>query len=236
MRSTRPRREIQQQQTDERRVKQQRIETKISEDLTSEDVKCSWRGRYELGPVLSTPQLAPADLSRVPPTDELASKGVHSKRKSAIAIIMVTLGIITDPHELYACVPDAGFSAEGIKNSKSRQHRRAKGMYLAISTKIAELLCPSDPNLCQSLLAAGAKNYLISGVAKQNDLKKNVIALSLHGARDVSLVASSLISSSFTIKEASHLIKESTAKALENGSAVPHTRATMGRDRSATLR
>jgi hypothetical protein len=46
-----------------------------------------------------------------------------------------------------------------------------------------------------------------------------MIAMLLHGARDISLVASSLIASSFTDKEASQLIKESTEKSLDNGSA-----------------
>jgi hypothetical protein len=95
-------------------------------------------------------------------------------------------------------------------------------MYQAITNKLAELLCPSDPSLCQSFLAVGAKNCLVSG-AEQNDLMKNMIALLLQGARDVLFVASSLITSSFTIKEASQLIKDSTEKALDNGSGIPHT-------------
>jgi hypothetical protein len=36
---------------------------------------------------------------------------------------MVVLGIIANPLELATWVPDDGFSAKGIKDSKSRQHQ-----------------------------------------------------------------------------------------------------------------
>jgi hypothetical protein len=42
---------MQQQQTDGRRAEQQHIESKISEDLKSEDAKFSWKGqRYNKSP------------------------------------------------------------------------------------------------------------------------------------------------------------------------------------------
>jgi hypothetical protein len=119
--------------------------------VSDEDDKVSWQGF--LAPVLKS----------VPPKkryNECISKEIYSQRKTAIAITMMALGIIADPLEVATWIPDGGFSVDGIMDMTSRQHRRAKSMHQAITSKLAKLLCPTDPSLCQSFLAGWSRELL----------------------------------------------------------------------------
>jgi hypothetical protein len=60
---------MQQQQTDGHRAQQQRIESKISEDLKSEDAWFFWKGWYDMCPETN---------------NEFASKSIFSQQKQQL--------------------------------------------------------------------------------------------------------------------------------------------------------